>query len=165
MKFLLFVALLCPALGQSQALAWPHHQQTGRVEFTGFLAWPATAITPVQRHALVRRWYTTKLCDEKPATIVAWRIESVPLTYAALPGWACFDHQRDPDHHARLAYLVHLTATTAGVAYHFSDFDYTWMTEDTAGTEPLEKLLADPDLDASTLRVFRQRLATAVAGW
>jgi hypothetical protein len=102
-------------------MAAPPADWTGGVY--GFLAWPATAKTPVQRRALVRRWYTTKLCDEQPATIVAWRIESVPLTYAALPGWACFDHQRDPDHHARLAYLVHLTATTAGVAYHFSDFD------------------------------------------
>jgi hypothetical protein len=168
MKLLLFLALLLPTMAFAQPQAWPRNTKTNKIEFTGILPWPDSAKTLHQRQQLVFQWYFTKLTDltraeaAKHATVATQYNEK--LTYAGLPQLVLIRHRAGMEHF-QLLYRVELLPTSRGLIYHFVAFECGWASEDVSGGWALEDTSHLTTTASAAIALFRQRLATAQAGW
>lgn len=168
MKLLLLLALLLPTVAFAQPQAWPRNAKTNKIEFTGILPWPDSAKTLPQRQQLVFHWYFTKLTDwtraeaAQHAAVAAHNKEK--LTYEGLPQLARIRHRIGLEHF-QLLYQVELLPTSRGLSYHFVDFECGWASGDVSSGWPLEDTSHLTTTTSVATALFRQRLATAQAGW
>jgi hypothetical protein len=143
---------------------WPRNATFHSVELSGILPWPTQARTALQRRALVRHWYWTKLTDEKAAEESAMSSQEA-TTYSGVPAVGYFDQRPHSDEVWRLLYRLRLTPTTTGLSYCLSNFEYAYGVEDTSGGGTLEELLMRPPAEQPELAIFHKRLLAALATW
>jgi len=168
MKLLLLLTLLLPTVAFAQPQAWPRNTKTNKIEFTGLLPWPDSAKTLHQRQQLIFRWYFTKLTDltraeaAKQAAVATQYNEK--LTYEGLPQLVRISHRAGIESFY-LLYQVELLPTSRGLSYHFVEFECDWSSEDVSGGWALEDTSHLTTTASAAIALFRQRLATAQAGW
>jgi hypothetical protein len=161
--------LIFPLLGlsftASAQVSWPRSPATDSIEFTGLIPWQATDTSITQRRTRVQQWYYDKLRDDKPAATTTWasKYDKAPLTRISLSGGGYFIYHKAYDY--ILTYEVMLSPTPEGMKYRFSNFTWGWQTGYSRSSRALESLHKLSKSDRLSLQVFRERMATALAGW
>lgn len=149
----------------SAQAVWPRSPATDSIEFKGLISWLAADTSTTQRRTRVQQWYYDKLRDDKPAGTTTWasKYDDAPLTRISLAGDGYFVYHRMYDY--ILTYKVMLSPTPEGMRYRFSNFTWGWQTTYSTSSRALESLhgLAKPD--RLSLQIFRERMATVLAGW
>lgn len=167
----LVLLLFCERARAQAGPVWPTNAATGRIEFTGVLAWPAPA--PAQQRALVRRWYAANLTSARPE-----RVAPVDTTFGGVARAAYLDSvsygERAGQAGAvdslydwsiwRLLYQVDLTPTATGLVYRLSGFECREIVYDTSTGASLEEVLAQTP--TSRMMAWHLRhLRGALANW
>jgi hypothetical protein len=151
------------------AQTWPQHPKTGKVDFHGLLPWPVGVITDSARQALAGEWYLHKLTNWNRLAVS--ETAAPPYTYGGWPTRVRLQHIEPPGLLVQLQYTVHLSASKAGLRYHFSNFSCLrteGRDKDTAPIVPLEDLVKTPRQPVAgqaSLAWFRQRLTEAITHW
>ena len=161
-----FLVLNLVSFAQSKP-QWPRNEATGRVEFRGQLLWPDSAQTESQRQLLVRRWYRSKLTNDKVEEIRKL-IKLNGTVYGGVPKESCYKFSTlDVDvEYTNFCFHLGFTPDDKGLTYRLFDFECGYFCVDVGGIYTLEEVSKSDDPRVQyIMNGFRKRLTLALQGW